>query len=284
MLEGPDTVVRAITDDGAFRVITARTTATVRHALKVQRGTGATARDFGDLLTGTILVRETMAPQLRVQGILRDGEGGRLLADSHPTGRTRGLIQLPQNKGEMARGPSATLQMMRSLPSGRINQGIVQLPSAGAISEALMAYMQTSEQVVSMLAVGTLLEDDDVQCAGGYIVQLLPEAGRGPLMLMTERLKDFETFDDKLSVDEFSPEWLLQELLYGIPFTRLDESSVRFECWCNELRLVEALATLKRSDIEELLRDGNVLEITCDYCGREYAIPPARLQGLLDES
>src|SRR5688500_245017 len=65
MPHSSDTVLRAITDDGAFRVITARTTDTVRGAVDVQGATGSTARAFGELLTGAILYRETMAPQLR---------------------------------------------------------------------------------------------------------------------------------------------------------------------------------------------------------------------------
>src|SRR5687768_17894744 len=56
-------------------------------------------------------------------------------------------------------------------------------PYTTLFRSALMAYMQTSEQVVSMLAMGTLLEDARVSAAGGYLVQLLPEVGRGPLMV-----------------------------------------------------------------------------------------------------
>ena len=95
MTEPSDTVLRAITDDGAFRVITARTTQTVRGAVEAQGVVGATARHFGDLLTGSILFRETMAPNLRVQGIIKGSNGsGSVIADSHPSGQTRGLIQL----------------------------------------------------------------------------------------------------------------------------------------------------------------------------------------------
>ncbi|HEY5376008.1 MAG TPA: Hsp33 family molecular chaperone HslO, partial [Polyangiaceae bacterium] len=95
MPEPSDTVLRAITDDGAFRVITARTTQTVRGAVEAQGVAGLTARHFGDLLTGSILFRETMAPNLRVQGIIKGSNGsGSVIADSHPSGQTRGLIQL----------------------------------------------------------------------------------------------------------------------------------------------------------------------------------------------
>jgi molecular chaperone Hsp33 len=280
-----DTVLRAITDDGAFRVITARTTDTVRGAVEVQGATGRVARAFGELLTGAILYRETMAPQLRVQGVLKgSGKTGSLVADSHPSGKTRGLVQI-ETGGELMLDGGAVIQLMRTLPSGRIAQGIVELPNGGGISQAFMEYMQTSEQVVSMIAVSTLVDDADrVVAAGGYMVQLLPEVGRGPLMVMTERLREFESIDDRIGEPDFSPQTLLDQLLYGMPFTRLDESPVGFECWCDELRVVSAIATLPKSDVEHLLAGGEVLEISCEYCKREYRIPPARLQGLLEES
>ncbi len=278
-------MLRAITDDGAFRVITARTTRTVRGAVEAQGVTGNNARHFGDLLTGSILFRETMAPNLRVQGILKGSENtGSLIADSHPSGQTRGLIQLKGSAKEITLGNGAVLQLMRTLPSGRINQGIVEVPKDGGISHAFMAYMQTSEQVVSMLAVGTIFDGEQVVGAGGYLVQLLPEAARGPIMVMTERLRDFESIDPQLRDAAFNPTWLLDELLYGMPFTRLEESPVRFECWCDEVRVVSALASLSRDDLEHLLSNNEVLEIACEYCKRDFRIAPARLRGLLEQS
>ena len=279
-----DSVLRAITDDGAFRVITARTSETVSGAIAAQGATGNTARTFGELITGAILYRETMAPQLRVQGVLKGSGGtGSLVADSHPSGRTRGLVQLKGGR-ELDLENGAVIQMMRTLPSGRIAQGLVQLPSGGGISQALMEYMQTSEQVVSMVAVSTVVGGGGDFAAGGYMVQLLPEVGRGPLMVMTERLREFESIDERVGEPGFSPESLLEQLLDGMPFTRLEESAVSFECWCDELRVVAAIATLSRSDLEHLLADGEVLEIACEYCKREYRIPPARLRGLLERS
>jgi len=282
--EQADSVLRAMTDDGAFRVITTRTTETVRGAIAAQGATGNTARTFGELLTGAILYRETMAPQLRVQGVLKGSGGtGSLVADSHPSGRTRGLVQLKQGRElELAQG--AVIQLMRTLPSGRIAQGLVEVPAGGGISQALMEYMQTSEQVVSMVAVSTVVDENAVVAAGGYMVQLLPEVGRGPLMVMTERLRDFESIEGRVGEAGFSPETLLEQLLDGMPFTRLEESSVGFECWCDELRVVAAIASLSKADLEHLLSDNEVLEIACEYCKREYRIPPARLRGLLDRS
>jgi molecular chaperone Hsp33 len=277
-----DSVFRAMTDDGNFRVVTADTTNTVRAALAAQSASGATARHFADLLTGVVLLRLTMSPQLRVQGILRGkGATGTLVADSHPTGRTRGLVT--PGDAPLDLGTGSLLRLVRTLHDGRVQQSVVEVPDGG-IPEALMTYMQVSEQVTTMIAVGTLFGDQGVVSAGGYLVQLLPGAERGPVLVMSERLEEFRTIDERLARADFTPAALMDELLYAMPFSPLGETGVRFECWCSHLSVISALATLPRSEIESLIAAGEVLEIKCDYCSTDYRVAPAELRGLLEAS
>lgn len=277
-----DHAIRAITDDGAFRVIVARTTETVSGILKAQEAPSSVARSLGDLITATVLFRETMAPGLRVQGILGGDAGtGSLVADSAPEGRTRGLIQQKSALAKVAQ--FKTLRMMRTLQNGSVNQGAVPISEGGSITQAMMTYMQESEQVDTMLAVGTRIAGDGSCVAGGYMVQLLPEVGKAPLAVMAERLEDFRTIDHLLGAS-FAPADLLEELLYRMPHTLLDTTTIRFECWCNEGRLLGALSTLPREEIKLMIDDGQVLEIDCDYCNREYRIQPAALVGLMQKS
>jgi len=280
-----DLVVRAITADGAFRVIAVRTTETAKEVASVQQAKGPRARLLAEMLTASVLVRETMAPDLRVQAILQgDDPKTRIVADSFPDGTTRGLVQL-RNGADVALGERSVLQMMRTLQSGQIQQGVVQARKASGISGALMEYMQASEQVVTFAAVGALGSDDGVTSSGGYIVQLLPEASEGPLMVMTERLKDFPAIETLLAGDEAEPEKLLSEVLYGMPYDEVGRGTLRFECRCSEERLLATLLSLPREDIRELVKGvslGEVLEIDCDYCQRHYKISPERLRGVLD--
>jgi molecular chaperone Hsp33 len=284
---GSDLVVRAITADGAFRVIAVRTTETAKDVAAVQKAQGSRAKLLAEMLTAAVLVRETMAPDLRVQGILQgDDPKTRIVADSFPDGTTRGLVQL-RNGTDVALGQRAVLQMMRTLHNGQIQQGMVQASETGGISAALMEYMQASEQVISFAAVGAVAREDGVLSSGGYIVQLLPEASEGPLMVMTERLKDFPPIQDLLAKNEASPEHLLSEVLYGMPYDEVGRGTLRFECRCSEERLLATLLSLPRPDIRELvtgIHPGEVLEIDCDYCQRHYRISPERLRGVLDEN
>jgi len=277
-----DSVLRAISDDGTFRVITARTTDTVRGAVQAQKVAGTTAVPFGDLITGTILLRETMAPQLRVQGIVKGtGHRGTLVADSHPGGATRGLVQLPKDAPEIHLA-GGHLQMMRTLHDGRLQQGIVEIPShSSGISEGVMRYMQESEQITCVVSVGTLVHGDKILEAGGYVVQLLPEIDESMLAVMTARLSEFPTIEAFLSEEAFSPQWLLDELLYRMPYTQTEQSSVRFECNCSQVRVIASLATLRPEDIQGLVNEGGPLDISCDFCGKEYQIAPEQLRGLL---
>ncbi len=280
-----------MTDDHSFRVIACDTTATVRDILAVQGARGATAEALAELVTATVLLRETMAPNLRVQGIAKSAEGrGSLLGDSHPDGGTRGLAQLKDAAGGFVFGPGAVLQMVRSLPNGSLHQGIVDLSSvdakagASGISQALMVYLQESEQVVSVASVGARFAGDTVVTAGGYVVQLLPEAERPAHAIMTQRLDDFPALHSLLADERFGPKLLIDELLYGMPFTGLAEADVYFECKCNEAALLSALATLGRDEIRGMVDEGNGLEITCDYCRKDYLIAIERLRALLSES
>jgi molecular chaperone Hsp33 len=283
-MDPSDSVLRAMTDDGAFRVITTRTTETVRGILQSQKPASATARILADLITGVILIRETMAPEQRVQGILkRVGERSSLLADSNAGGDTRGLVQLPQGSDDFELQGSL-LQMMRTLYNGQLHQGLVEVPPNGDMSQALMFYMQASEQIDTMVAVGSLFDDRGVVCSGGYLIQLLPEVGRGPLAIMAERLEDFRRIDRQLQDPQFGPQPLLDELLYAMPFTQLGHNEVRYRCWCSRTRLITAMSTLPRAEIESMVEDGRVLEINCDYCHRDYAVSPAELRGLLQKS
>lgn len=271
-----DSVVRAVTQDGSFRVIVALTTETVRGTIAAQQVHGSTALRLGELVTGSVLVREAMAPSMRVQLVLQGANGGgNLVADSHPDGLNRGIVNLGGRR-EVTLGRGSLLQVLRTTAKG-VHQGVVALPANGGVSEALMAYMQDSEQVASVIAACTTEPEAGVARSGGYFVQLLPEADRPLLMIMTERLASFPPLSELLADDGLTAQGLLNEILYGMPFAITSESQVAFGCHCSQERLLASLASLPRSDVADMIRDNQPLEIKCDGCNKEYVVTPAEL-------
>jgi molecular chaperone Hsp33 len=277
-----DNALRGMTDDGAFRVITVRTTDTVRRMLATHSLWGAEGVHLADVVTGAILVRETMAPSHRLQVLLRSADGSHLwIGESHPDGGARGLIT---RKDKPATGPIplGTLEVVRTLRNGELHRGVVQVPLGGSMSQALMVYLQESEQVLSMVAIACVLGEDHVVAAGGYIVQLLPEVGQGPLALMAERLRDFEDIGPLLAKTDADPSLLMDEILYGMPFTRLEESPLSWKCRCSKERVLATLGTLPKADLVSLSEDDKPNELTCDFCHSSYVVTPDELRALID--
>lgn len=282
----PDRVISAVTEDLAFRVITVRTTDTVRAAAQKQGATPEAAEQLAALITGAILVRTTMAPQLRVQAILHGAaHSGQLVADAHPDGWSRGLVKVRPPARSIALGSDSVLKVMRSMPNGQLHQGMVDVPAEQGIPAGIMSYMQHSEQVICVAGIGCARDGDEIVEAGGYLLQLLPEASDAPLAVMTERLAhDFADLPGFLAHHQGSAEDLLEEILYAMPHQRVEDGPLRFDCNCSPVRVLTSLATLPRSDIEQFITEGEALHLTCDYCRAEYAVEPEQLRGLLESS
>lgn len=285
-MTAPDLAVRIMTNDHAFRVIAVTTTLSNREILARQSAQGAAARALADLVTSAVLLRETMAPNLRVQGLLRGaGSKGTLVGDAFPDGAVRGLAQLKQDAQHFSVGPGSHMQMMRSLANGTLQQGIVDVGQAGGVGEALGVYFAESEQLVCVVRVGSRFDETGALVAsGGFVVQLLPEAERPAHMIMTQRLEDFPPIDRFLERDDFSAQLLIDEIAHGMEPVELSRSELRFFCRCSETLVLSALSSLSRDDLQEMVDDGAGLEVHCDYCGKDYAVAVERLRALLTES
>ncbi|MBL8743882.1 MAG: Hsp33 family molecular chaperone HslO [Myxococcales bacterium] len=283
-MAAPDRAIRAMTHDHGFRVIAASTTHSVREVVARQAATGLVAKAVSDLVTAAVLLRETMSPNLRVQALLRGAGGkGSLVGDSFPDGPVRGLAQVRKGT-DLSLGHGSMIQMMRTLPNGGVQQGIVDVGQAGGIGEALTVYFQESEQVVSVARIATRFDGDTLVAAGGFVVQLLPEAERPLHAIMTQRLSDFPSMESFLAQEGFSADLLMSELVYGMAHTELGRQELRFHCRCDETLVLSALSSLSKEDVQSMVDDGEGLEIHCDYCGKDYAIAVERLRALLAQS
>ncbi|MFP4598316.1 MAG: Hsp33 family molecular chaperone HslO [Persicimonas sp.] len=276
-----DHCLRAMTTEDGFRALGVRTTETVQRAIDAQGVSGEVARIYGELLTGVVLIRETMAPKLRVQAILKRLEGGSMVADSHPSGRTRGLVNL-KGASAIELGPQTHLQMVRELPNGELHQGVVATAPEYGLSASLTTYMARSEQIETAIGVGCKLDGDRVVAAGGYLIQHMPNADMDVLAQITASLEQLGSIESLLVDNDADPQPIFDRMLDGIGHDVLHRSEVQFGCNCSTERFLNSLSTLGRAEIEELVADDEPLDITCDYCAEQYLISTNRLRDLLE--
>jgi molecular chaperone Hsp33 len=285
-----DRVTRAMTSDGAFRVIAAITTDTATQAAQAQGLSGGDALRLAELITGAVLLRETTSPGRRVQILMRDRRGGVLVADAMPDGTNRGIVNpgQPQPTGSgrfeavLQSDGDTTMQVSYTMRNGALHQGLVAVPAGSTLSTALMRYMQQSEQTVSVISVTALTDGaDGVAAAGGYVVQLLPEAERPALSAMTRHLDGLDSLEQLLSGPVASSRELVSRLLSGFQHDELADSPLCFGCTCSQERVLGGLARLAPEERASLLDTDAPLEVRCDACGRRYEIDPDDLRSFV---
>jgi len=278
-----DHVQRAMTDDGSFRVLTASTTQTVRAVVAAQSAVGETAAEMANVLTATVLVRETMAPENRVQVLYKDAAGSQLVGDGYPEGKTRGLVRLKSGAAGIEIGEGGLFQVERIVRQGRAHQGLVSLSEGEDLVVALRNYFLQSEQVTSMVDLACVQSDGEIVAAGGYVVQLLPELTDPPLRAMNERLEAIGKLETLFGATGADPARIMAAVLGDGEHTMLSDSPVMFHCPCDRHRVRVAAGALGRAEIKKLLAEEEDLSISCDYCREPYTLGVVDYRSILDE-
>jgi molecular chaperone Hsp33 len=280
---GTDQAIRAMTNDGAFRVIAITTTDLVRGGTTTHGLTHHDACLFGELLTASILVRQTMSPDQRVQIFLRGTQGTAVMADSHPDGLTRGLwAQEDAGQEPIVFGDDTQLQVIRVLHNHELHQGFISTRAGGDVSQAVTDYMLSSEQISTRVQIAAVTDENgSVRLAGGYIVQLLPEATEELTLSLKQHLQTLDPVADMLVAADGDAEKLLCSILAPYENTVLEVRSPFHGCNCSESRILSAMSTIGKESLEELVAEGGFLPIRCDYCTETYQIGTEQVRALL---
>ena len=161
--------------------------------------------------------------------------------------------------------------------------GQVQLVS-GEIAEDLTYYFATSEQTPSSVALGVLMnKNNTVNCAGGYIIQLMPDVENEVIDRLETVLKETESVTTLLSKG-YTPETMLHKILdeFGLELGE-EKMPASFSCNCSKERMEKALVSLGSREIQNIIDDGEKIEMKCHFCNSSYEFEVEELQNLLND-
>lgn len=139
----------------------------------------------------------------------------------------------------------------------------------GEIAEDLTYYFATSEQTPSAVGLGVLVDKDGVKQAGGFIIQLMPFTTDEVIDKLEKRITEMKSVTDMLERG-LSPEGILEEILgdFGLEFT--DKLDAKFHCDCSKEKISRALATINKKDLDDIINDGESIEVKCQFCNKAY--------------
>jgi molecular chaperone Hsp33 len=285
-----DYLVRSITRDGSIRGLAVVTTGLVEEARQRQDAWPTAAAALGRALTGGVLLGALLKTGQRVAiKIEGDGPLGKILVEAESNGAVRGYVSrphvhLPPKNGKLdvagAVGRSGVVTVVKDLRLKEPYTGIVQLVS-GEIAEDLAFYLVESEQIPSALALGVYVEPDGrVSAAGGFLIQTLPPVREEVLDQLIRRIQKLPTITDLLRAGQ-GPEDILASIYGELSYRILEKYAVAWQCSCSRDRVERALLTLGREELAKLTAAEPEIVITCEYCGRQYALTQVEIQELL---
>lgn len=290
-----DTLLRGYSADGAIRVFAAVTTDMVNAAQRFHHTYPVVTAALGRTLTGAALMGaglKNKTDSLTVQ-IKGDGPVSYIAAVADGTGAVKGyaanpFVDIPLNaKGKLDVGGAVGkgyLSVIRDL--GMKEPYIGQIPLvSGEIAEDITAYYAQSEQTPTAVALGVLVDtDNSVLAAGGFMLQLMPEADEQTAAALENILKSLPPVTSMIN-DGMSCEDIIFRVTQGfdilISNTPVD---VRYECDCSKERMERALISLGKQELEDMIKEQGEAEVCCQFCDNKYKFARAELESLLKQA
>ena len=278
---------------GQARAYVVQSTEMVEHARKIHDLYPTSADALGRVLSATALMGHTLKTKndsitIRVMG---DGPLGTIIAVGDKDLKVRGYVQNPhvnmpaQQYGKFAFANAVgmgTLLITRDMGLKEPYTGSVPLTS-GEIASDISEYYLSSEQIPTACGLGVYIEKDGtVQGAGGFIVQLLPDASDEFAELLEKNVLAMPSLS-ALFKESKGPEQGLDLLFKDMDYKINEKVDVAFQCICSKDKYQRILGTLQNNDLEEMIKKDHGAEAVCSFCNSSFQFSEEELRNILEE-
>ncbi|MBE7003736.1 MAG: Hsp33 family molecular chaperone HslO [Ruminococcaceae bacterium] len=287
-----DRIVRAITSDGLVKATAICSRELTERARAIHHLSPVATAALGRALSGASMMGSALKGQgesltLQIKG---GGPLGTVLAVSDAEGNVRGYVgdptvELPlREDGKLdvggAVGHGGTLTVIKDLGLKEPYVGTIDL-LGGEIAEDIAAYFVESEQIPSACGLGVLVDRDrSVLAAGGYLIQLLPGATEDTIAKVEGGIYAAPSVTSILK-DDPDPVHLLKTVLSDFELEILETDPVEYRCYCSRERTERALLSLGSAELEDMLRERDGAELTCQFCDKVHVFSGDELRAMI---
>ncbi len=275
-----DYIVRATAADNSIRAFAITSRDMVEEARNDHQTSPVMTAALGRLLSGAAMMgammkgeKDLLTIQIQCSG---PAQGLTVTADSN--GHVKGFprvadVDLPLNaRGKLDVGGALGLGVMSVIKDLGMKEpyvGQIALQT-GEIAEDLTYYFATSEQIPSAVGLGVLVDkDSSVKQAGGFIIQLMPFTPDDVIDRLEKKISEIPSVTEMLE-DGKTPEQILETILGEFGLEINDTVPTAFQCDCSKERVSRAIATLSKKDLDDIINDGEGIEVKCQFCNQAY--------------
>ncbi|MBR5815871.1 MAG: Hsp33 family molecular chaperone HslO [Anaerotignum sp.] len=289
-----DYIVRATAGNGSIRAFAATTRDLVQHAREVHHTSPVASAALGRMLTaaammGTMLKGEKDILTLQVRG---EGPLQGIVVTSDSKAQVKGYVfnpgvevpdLIPGKLNVSGAIGAGHMSIIKDIGMREPYAGKIELVT-GEIAEDLTYYFAQSEQTPSAIGLGVLVETDtSIRRAGGFIIQLLPDATDEMIDKLEKKLATIPYVSDLLDMGA-TPEDILQMILGDFDLNILDKVPTTFYCNCTRERVEKALISIGKDELEKIIREDKKANLHCHFCSKEYDFNEEQLVALLEEA
>ncbi|WP_413376958.1 Hsp33 family molecular chaperone HslO [Alkalihalobacillus sp. 1P02AB] len=289
-----DYLVKATAFEGKVRAYSLVATEMVNIAVTKQDTWPTASAALGRaMMAGTMMATMLKGESKLTVKIEGGGPIGAIIVDSNAKGQTRGYVTNPHvhfdlndhGKLDVARavGTNGSLSVVKDIGMKEPFTGSVPLVS-GELGEDFTYYFVSSEQTPSSVGVGVLVNPDkSVLAAGGFVIQLMPGADDEVITEIEKRLSTIPPIS-KLVELGMPPEEILYSLLGENNVKVLETMPVEFSCSCSHERIANAIISLGKQEIRDMIDVDGGAETSCHFCNDVYQFSKEDLEELYQEA
>lgn len=287
-----DYCIRVTTGNKEVRAFFASTKNMVETARDFHNTTKVATAALGRTLTATSMMGLMMKNKGDKITVIIKGGGpiGTILTSSNANGIVKGYVTNPDVEVENyangklnvagAVGNQGTIRVIKDLGLREPYNGEYEMVS-GEIAEDLTYYFTVSEQTPSAVSLGVLTRADEVEEAGGFIVQMMPDASEETISTIERNLTGIQSITQMLS-QGLTPEDMMNIVLKDLEPSILDKLEVGFECDCSKDRVAEVFAAIGKKELKAIIDEDKGAEVGCQFCESKYSFSEDELKEIYD--
>ena len=290
-MDNKDYIVRASLANDSVRAFAISSTRLVAEARERHRTLPVVTAALGRLLSAGAIMGSMMKGDKDIVTISLKGDGPAgyitVTADSH--GHVKGFpgnpnVDIPRKyAGKLDVGAAVgrgLLTVSYDLGLKEPYSGQVEIQT-GEVAEDLAYYFTVSEQLPSAVGLGVMVDtDSSVKHAGGFIVQLLPDAPEDVIELLEKKLANLEPVTTMME-QGMTPEDMLSYIFEGVDVEFTERHDVEFYCDCSKEKVKRALAAISDKDLQDIVNDDEDIEVKCYFCNTTYKFSIADIKDIL---
>lgn len=290
-MDNKDYIVRASLANDSVRAFAISSTHLVAEARERHRTLPVVTAALGRLLSAGAIMGSMMKGDKDIVTISLKGDGpaGYITVTADSNGHVKGFpgnpnVDIPRKyAGKLDVGVAVgrgLLTVSYDLGLKEPYSGQVEIQT-GEVAEDLAYYFTVSEQLPSAVGLGVMVDtDSSVKHAGGFIVQLLPDAPEDVIELLEKKLANLEPVTTMME-QGMTPEEMLLHIFEGVDIEFTERHDVKFYCDCSKEKVKRALAAISDKDLQDIVNDDEDIEVKCYFCNTAYKFSIADIKDIL---